>query len=292
MCRLFAMSGGPERLAATFWLLEAPDSIVRQSYREPDGTGLGSYRADGRPRVSKQPLAAHADREFVREARKVRSHTFIAHIRFASTGAAKAENTHPFELDRRLFAHNGVVGDLARMEEQLGPAGRALVHGDTDSERVFALIDCCARTLGGDIGEAITTTARWIARSLPLFALNVILIDESELWALRYPDTHELYVLERAPGGHTGGRHLDHAGAHLRVHAEQASGCAVVVLASEPLDDDPGWRLLESGELLHVDADLNVSGTRVLDEPPAFPLKLADLDPHAAASQSKSTTPR
>ena len=28
MCRLFGMSGGPERVRATFWLLEAPDSLV------------------------------------------------------------------------------------------------------------------------------------------------------------------------------------------------------------------------------------------------------------------------
>ena len=49
MCRLFAMSGGRERVHATFWLLEAPDSLSQQSRREPDGTGLGFYDAGGAP---------------------------------------------------------------------------------------------------------------------------------------------------------------------------------------------------------------------------------------------------
>jgi hypothetical protein len=34
------MSGGTRRVRATFWLLDAPDSLSIQSYREPDGTGL------------------------------------------------------------------------------------------------------------------------------------------------------------------------------------------------------------------------------------------------------------
>jgi hypothetical protein len=58
-----------------------------------------------------------------------------------------------------------------------------------------------------------------------------------------------------------------------------------VIVASEVMDEDPAWRALHSGELLHVDADLHTTVTRVLDEPPAHPLTLADLDPKAAASQ-------
>jgi len=44
MCRLFGMTGGRERVRATFWLLEAPDSLARQSRHNPDGTGVGYYR--------------------------------------------------------------------------------------------------------------------------------------------------------------------------------------------------------------------------------------------------------
>jgi predicted glutamine amidotransferase len=50
MCRLFGMSAGAERAQATFWLLDAPDSLTTQSHREPDGTGLARK---GSPRSRK-----------------------------------------------------------------------------------------------------------------------------------------------------------------------------------------------------------------------------------------------
>src|ERR1700681_156366 len=100
------MGAGREPALATFWLLEAPDSLARQSRREPDGTGLGWFDTGGAAHVSKQPIGAYGDREFGREARAVYSTTFLAHIRFASTGSLDLRNTHPFEQDGRLFAHN------------------------------------------------------------------------------------------------------------------------------------------------------------------------------------------
>ena len=39
VCRLFGLSSAPLRTRATFWLLDAPDSLSRQSHRDPDGTG-------------------------------------------------------------------------------------------------------------------------------------------------------------------------------------------------------------------------------------------------------------
>jgi glutamine amidotransferase len=285
------MTGGRERVGAAFWLLEAPDSLARQSRREPDGTGLGTFDEDGRPVVSKQPLAAYEDQLFAQEAREVHSRTFIAHVRYASTGAVAAQNTHPFEHDERLFAHNGVIGDIARLEQELGDAMR-LVHGETDSERFFALI---SREIerAGEVSGGIVRAARWIARHLPVFALNFVLITASELWALRYPDVHELHLLARAPGGASGGRHLEHASARgsVRVRSGALAGVPAVVVATEPMDEDAAWRALGDGELLHVDADLHVSVTSAIDQPPAHRLSLADLDPRAAASQAPAQRP-
>jgi glutamine amidotransferase len=288
MCRLFGMTGGREAVSATFWLLQAPDSLAQQSHREPDGTGLGVYASDGRPQVFKQPIAAYADHAFAAEARRLHSRTFIAHIRYASNGAVAPQNTHPFEQDGRLFAHNGVIGEVDRLDAHLARAAHPQVHGETDSERFFALITQTIAGGGGDVGAAITRAAGWIAANLPVFALNCVLITASELFALRYPDTHELHVLQRSPGGPGGGDHLRHAGhaGTVTVHSPDLARHAAVVVASEPMDDDPGWRALEPGELLHVDADLRVSIDRVLPDPPARRLTLADLDPHAAASQT------
>jgi hypothetical protein len=60
------------------------------------------------------------------------------------------------------------------------------------------------------------------------------------------------------------------------------------VVATEPMDEDGGWRELGSGDLLHVDADLNATVERVLARPPEHQLTLADLDARAAASQASS----
>lgn len=285
MCRLFGLTGGPQRVHATFWLLEAPDSLAEQSRREPDGTGLGWFDEQRHPVVSKRPIAAYEDREFARAAKSVASHTFVAHVRYASTGDLTPENTHPFLQRDRLFAHNGVIEDLPRLERELGTA-MSLVAGDTDSERFFALITReVERT--GNVSEGIASAARWVAENLPVLAINLVLISADELWALRYPDTHELYVLERDAGGPGGDAPMDHASARrrIKVHSEELASCPAVVVASERMDDDPGWQLLESGELLHVDAGLAVDSRRVLDAPPRHLLTLADLDARARSSQ-------
>ncbi|AYF78481.1 class II glutamine amidotransferase [Nocardia yunnanensis] len=283
MCRLFGLSAAPHRVRATFWLLEAPDSLARQSHREPDGVGLGTFTAAGSPLVEKQPIAAYEDKLFAHEARDRESRTFVAHVRFASTGGLTDRNTHPFEQHGRLFAHNGVIHGLDELESELGDY-RRLVHGDTDSERFFALVTQRVDRHGGDVGAGIADAVGWIADRLPIYALNLILTTDTELWALRYPETHELYVLEREPGGEHG---LDHStGTGIRSHSGVLADRPAVVIASERMDSDPGWRLLASGELLHVTGQLDVSSTIVRNSPPRHQLTLAQLDANAAASQT------
>jgi len=133
VCRLFGLSAGDHAVNATFWLLEAPDSLAEQSRRNPDGYGMATFGPDGYPKVDKRPVAAYEDSLFASEAQEERSPVFVAHVRYASTGAVALENTHPFEQRGRVFAHNGHIGDLARLDEELGP-DRDLVGGDTDSE--------------------------------------------------------------------------------------------------------------------------------------------------------------
>jgi glutamine amidotransferase len=241
--------------------------------------------------VYKRPVAAYEDTEFARRARELRSTTFIAHIRYASTGGLDMRNTHPFLQDGRLFAHNGVIEDLHRLEAELGEA-RELVNGDTDSERFFALITKYTRQ-GDDVTTAISRAVRWVAANLPVYAVNVVATTPTDLWALRYPETHELFVLERSAGGPYGNRHLEHASASgtVRVRSADLSATPAVVVATERMDEDPGWRPLRPGELLHVGPELRIDTRIVLAEPPRYLLRLADLNPTAAASQS-ATAPR
>jgi glutamine amidotransferase len=274
MCRLFALSGGREPVSAEVWLLDAPDSLAVQSRHNPDGTGLGTFDEHGRPVVHKQPISAYSDAAFAREARHERSRTFLGHVRFATAGALTLENTHPFEQDGRLFAHNGVLAGLPRLDAELG-ADLSLVKGQTDSERLFALITRETRRHDGDVRAGILAAVGWIAANVPIYSLNLIVTTDSELFALRYPDGDTLYVLERGAGGESGDAPLRHRSSlGTRVRSQEAAHRPVVVIASEPMDDDPGWRPFESGELLHVDEQLRVDSTIAFPDPPAQLLKL------------------
>ena len=138
-----------------------------------------------------------------------------------------------------------------------------------------------ARQRDGDVGAAIIAAVGWIAERLPVFALNLIVATPNELWALRFPATHRLYVLERpASAGH-----LEVRSPRIHTKSEELAGSASVVVASEPMDGESGWRLMDPGELIHVAADLSVTSSHQLPAAPRHPLTLADLSPAAATSQ-------
>ncbi|BCT77374.1 class II glutamine amidotransferase [Sinomonas cyclohexanicum] len=284
MCRLFGMHAGHRSVHATFWLLTAPDSLEVQSRREPDGTGVGTFTADGLPRVDKQPIAAWEDRAFAREARDLVSSTFLAHVRYASIGEHTYANTHPFEQDGRLFAHNGAFTEVAAVDQRLDELGAAdLVQGQTDSERMFALITSETRRADGDVAAGIEAALTWIAQNVPVLSLNFILTTATDLWAVRYPDTHELHVLDNRTGAAAPGRHLRARSPRISAHGEDIGD--FVLVATEPMANDLRWHLMDPGVLLHVDRDLTVTRTSPFPDEPTRRLTLDDLDPVAAASQ-------
>lgn len=290
MCRLFALHAGSNAVTATFWLLDAPDSLAAQSRCNPDGTGLGVFDAHGVPQLHKEPIAAWQDREFATEAHQLTGTTFIAHVRYATTGALDVRNTHPFLQDGRIFAHNGVVHGLDLIDDRLRQLGAAdLVLGQTDSERVFALITAGIRARGGDVSAGLTDAMRWLAAHVPIYAVNLLLSTATDVWALRYPQPHELYLLDRRDGAAPAGLHL--RSKRIRAHAAQLAGRPAVVFASEPMDDDPRWQLIAPGELVHVDAGLNITRELVLTDPPTFMLDRAQLSPATDAAQHPWTRP-
>jgi glutamine amidotransferase len=290
MCRLLGLTAGREPISASFWLLDAPDSLEVQSRRNADGSGIGFFDPAGTPVLDKQPEAAFQDEEFTREAKQARSPVFVAHVRWASVGGRTVQNTHPFAMQGRVMAHNGGLGDVGRLAEQLG-SYRRLVLGETDSEHYFALITQQIDAHGGDVGAGIAAAAGWIAARLPVSSLNTVVAAPGELWALRYPGEHALHVIDRpagasmpAAGGEaTGGTAASGAaasgtaapaGLHVRsatssVHAPALQELPSVVVASEELDGERGWRMLAPGELLHVRPDLTVESAVVLPDPPA-----------------------
>jgi predicted glutamine amidotransferase len=270
MCRLFGLTAGREPVRATFWLLDAPDSLEVQSRRNADGSGIGFFDSAGAPVLDKQPEPAFRDAEFTREAKEAESATFVAHVRWATAGGRTVRNTHPFAMRGRIMAHNGGFGELARLDARLGSYAR-LVLGDTDSERYFALISQQIDAHSGDVGAAIAAAARWIAANLPVSSLNTVVAAPGELWALRYPDQHALHILERPAGSGqrpTGKESLQVRSATSSIYVPALDAAPSVVVASEHLDGESDWRMLAPGELVHVRPDLSVRSAIVIADPP------------------------
>ncbi|PFG20487.1 class II glutamine amidotransferase [Serinibacter salmoneus] len=318
MCRLFGMHAGSVPVPATYWLLDAPDSLRAQGARNPDGTGLGYFNTDGRPHLDKQPIEAGLDSEFATSARTATGTTFVAHVRYATTGEKSPENTHPFTMDGRIFAHNGAIGDLPAVDARLAALGASgLVGGQTDSERVFALITAEIDRAGGEVEAGLVAAMRWLGENVPVLALNVILATSTDMWALRWPDTHELWVWEwvasagprlssdriAARVAEPGGPEGEHEGEPEREPEGDAGADAVVgpggigpeadsarrasrpsvVIATERMTEDAAWRLLEPGELVHIGPHLGVDSRVVLAEP-RHRLRLADMEPGLSAA--------
>ncbi len=252
MCRLFGQRAD-RHFDLSEPLCSAENALRTQSHRHPHGWGVAWY--DGpTPRVRRGLIPAHADGAFVRAALAARSSIVIAHVRDASIGPVRRENTHPFASGRWLFAHNGTVARFRRsarvraaIEAEIDPRLRATIRGDTDSERCFQLfltllaarVPTLRRPDLAALRAALADTVELVTRIADPGAphpssLNVLVSDGRLLAACRHGRT--LHVAPRARGGH------------------------LFAVASEPIGPGP-WREVPEGGFVGVDADLRVVAT-------------------------------
>jgi glutamine amidotransferase len=280
MCRLFALHAGNRDVAADFWLLDAPDSMARQSEVNADGYGLAALTSRRGLILIRNPVEAATNQAYQAVAERLVASEMIVHLRYAATGGTSLANTHPFAYDGRVFAHNGVLGDLDRIEERLG-SNRAMVLGDTDSERFFALITLAIRE-AGDVRAGITAAVREVVENYELYSLNFVIGELGNVWAFRYPEFNPLHLLERGAGEAEADTisHEDAAGTMRLSHEAVAP---VVIFASEKISDEPGWEEIGVGELVHVGPDLVVDRETIVSGPPKH---LMELHHEAAKSQA------
>jgi predicted glutamine amidotransferase len=281
MCRLFALHAGRRDVRAQFWLLDAPASLAVQSEVNADGFGIAALSAADALLLIRNPVQASADRLYQGFARSAEACQFLVHLRYASTGQTSLANTHPFFQDGRVFAHNGVVGDLERLEQRLGEH-RVMVTGDTDTERLFALITLRIRAAAGDVRAGITAAVRELAEDFELYSINFVLGEAGQLWAFRYPEHNPLFILEKAPDP-SGDLVERDAHGTLSMHAERDDDQPIVVIASERMDTDLGWQEVGVGELIHVGPDLEVDRETLLSGPPRHQMVLTGRDAQSQA---------
>jgi predicted glutamine amidotransferase len=149
VARLFAVLGNRGELTERFLAQEA--DALRVLGNTTLGWGLGFVQS-GELLMRRRPADARTELNPSELSHELKSDFLIGHVRRATVGALKPENTHPFRYRAILFAQTGTVERF----EALGPALlekvpeflRSGIRGETDSEVVFNLLLSFLHELG------------------------------------------------------------------------------------------------------------------------------------------------
>src|SRR5688500_17401366 len=239
MCRLFGAAADAP-VDVSFELLRSGNSVLRQSEKHDSGWG-SAYYVDGLPDVRRFPHAAHADESFD-EVTSGRARLIMVHVRRATVGGLKLDNTHPFSRGPYTYCHNGTILKAGALEELADrqPAG------DTDSERFFNLL--MTGFDHDDVIGSLRRTVEMVCDRCRFSALNFLFCDGRRMYAYRF-GVYRLFRRVRALD-------LDaDTGTHHHLHLERRGGGHVALVASEQLTEDEHWEELGQDELLVCDPD-------------------------------------
>ena len=253
MCRMVAYLGGSEATLSSV-VLEPEHSLLVQSYApkemmsgvvNADGFGAGWYVpwSGEEPAVYRSNAPMWSERSFAGIAPKIHSRTILAAVRSATPGLPVEESgVAPFASGPFLFAHNGAIENFRHaamrpLRDALSDESYAGLLGTTDSETIFAGLLDRLREAPGDLAGATAETVGHVSRvcgKLGVRAtLNLAVTDGARLVFARYSTEgpgNSLYLIEDGnafPGA--------------------------VVVASERLDGDAGWRKVPDRHLLVVE---------------------------------------
>src|SRR5688500_10074446 len=142
MARMFGFIGNRADLGALVLASSAEVLRVRRAPDQPLGWGIGFYQA-GEVLLRRRPLDDREEIDLAEAASDVRADVLLGHVRLASVGALRTENTHPFRYRSWLWAQTGTILGFERLRERLIQAQpeflRRNVRGETDSELFFYL---------------------------------------------------------------------------------------------------------------------------------------------------------
>lgn len=233
MCRHLAYLGPSTTLSGL--ILEPRHGLLRQSYAPRDMRGGGTVNADGfgvgwyptpvGPVRYRSEKPIWSDPAFAAVAGVTCSTAVLGAVRSATVGMpVHAGAAAPFGSGPWLFSHNGLVrgwpGSVADLAGQLPVTELLTLDAPTDAALVWALVRERLRA-GDDPADAVASTVRAVEAAAPGSRLNLLLTDGTTIWASTW--THALSV---------------------RVTPDAA------LVASEPLDDLPGWTAVPDRHLV------------------------------------------
>ena len=142
MARMFGFIGNRSDLGARVLELNASVLRVRREPSVPLGWGIGFFQS-GEVLLRRRPIDERDLIDMAEAAENVRTDVMIGHIRRATVGSLRTENTHPFRYRSWLFAQTGTIQGFERLRERLLASQpeflRRNVRGETDSELFFYL---------------------------------------------------------------------------------------------------------------------------------------------------------
>ncbi len=278
MCRFVLYQGPPLTLASL--VVDPKNSIIHQSLSasetdDPlngDGFGVGWYAPEisPEPAVFKSFTPAWSNRNLTDLARVTRSPCVMAHVRAATPGLPVSElDCHPFACGPFAMMHNGDLGGFRTirrtMLDSLTDRAFQSVHGGTDSEHMFAMVldrlwesketqplERLAAALQGMVRDVHTMARR--ARAEGKSYLNIALSDGAHSVACRFTNDDPVHASSLYL--HTGRRYVCDGDVCRMVDPVQGEGA--VLVASEPLSEDPGWQKVPANHMVLVRADRTV----------------------------------
>lgn len=260
MCRIVGYFGQPIALSAI--LADPPHSLIHQSYdpRElpdathcGDGWGVGWFASRdpdapiGRFRTTR-PLWNDENAKTMGPA--IFASSLVANARLTLPNLEVTEvNTPVYTFDGHIHTENGGIepwpGPFIRpLRHELDEPAEDAIRGSTESEILAGLWSThfrgdCKGDPVASLRAMIRQVSKIVRRHRGKIRENLLVAGPTELLGIRFSEgtePHTLYRLER-------GRRWPEG----------------TVIASEPLDDDPGWKTIPPGSLIRV----NSSGTTV-----------------------------
>ncbi|WP_030909102.1 ergothioneine biosynthesis protein EgtC [Streptosporangium amethystogenes] len=231
MCRHAAWLGAPRPL--TSLIHEPGHGLLRQAHAprlqrygtvNADGFGMGWYDVSrAEPLRYRRTIPIWADANLTDLARVARSGCLLAAVRSATAGMPIEESaTAPFADGPWLLSHNGRVAREAVRE--LAEDAESSCDSAWLAAAVFA-----RRRVGDPLGEALVEVLTHAGGKDPDARLNLLACDGRSIAATAWGDT--LFL-------------------HLGDHPRDG-----VLVASEPLDDRPGWQAVPDRTLVLAAAD-------------------------------------
>ncbi len=223
-----------------------------------DGWGISFFEGKGvRQFLDPNPSAHSPMADFIRTY-PIKSMNVIAHIRKATQGDTKLENTHPFvrELWGHYwsFAHNG---DLKKFSPTF--YGRYLPVGNTDSENAFCYI---LQEIHKEFGENYPEIERLgeklhkLTLEIAKFGVFNFLLSNGE-FMLAHCSTKLSHIVRKAPFSEV---QLKDEDVKVDFSNVTTANDRVAIIATIPLTENENWSVHTPGTLhLFTDGELRKS---------------------------------